>query len=169
MTRTRAIALGLAVLLAGLVLVLATRDSATTRMAKSPLVGRLAPAAGELDLAEHEGRFVLLNFFATWCVPCRAEHDDLVRFANAHAVTGDADVVSVVFSDKPEEVQKFFARNGGDWPVFEDEDGAIATAWGVSGVPESYLVAPDGTVVAKLIGGVRYDRLEEFFAEIRGG
>ena len=168
MTRTRAIALGLAVLLAGLVVVLATRDPATTRVAKSPLVGRPAPVAGGLDLADHEGRFVLVNFFATWCDPCRREHDDLLRFANAHEVAGDADLVSVVFSDEFEEVEAFFDEHGGDWPVFDDDDGAIATAWGVSGVPESYLVAPDGTVVAKLIGGVRYDQLEEFFAEVRG-
>ena len=165
----RWVAVGLAVVLAGLVLVLATRDAATTRVAKSPLVGRPAPDAGELDMDDHEGRFVLLNFFATWCDPCRREHDDLLRFANVHAVAGDAEVVSVVFSDEPDDVEDFFDEHGGDWPVFDDGDGAIATAWGVSGVPESYLVAPDGTVVAKLIGGVRYDKLEEFFTSVLTG
>ena len=157
----------LAVLLGAFVFVLATADPSTTRLAETPLLGKQAPALGE-EVAAGEGRWTLVNFFATWCIPCVEEHDDLVAFSNTHAVAGDAEVVSVVFSDDPDDVEAFFDEHGGDWPVFEDDDGAIATAWGVSGVPESYLVAPDGTVVAKLIGGVRYGRLEELFAEVRG-
>ena len=167
----------LGVLLVGLVVVLATREPATTRVAKSRLLGREAPAiVGEsvttgdrFDIAGERGRFVLVNFFATWCVPCVEEHDDLVRFANTHAVADDARVVSVVFSDDPRDVERFFDERGGDWPVLGDEDGSIATSYGVTGVPESYLVAPDGRVVLKLLGGVRYDELERLFQEAVGG
>ena len=170
-------AAGVAVVLALLVVVLATREPATSKVDKSPLVGRAAPAlraarldgaAGDFDLAAEQGSFVLVNFFATWCVPCIREHDDLARFAARHEVAGDASVVSVVFSDEAANVRRFFARNGGDWPVVSDDDGAAAISWGVARVPESYLVAPDGTVVSKITGGVEEERLEELLARAQG-
>ncbi len=166
----------LGVLLVGLVVILATREPATTRVAKSRLLGREAPAivgdsvvgGDRFDIADARGRFVLVNFFAAWCGPCVEEHDDLVRFANTHAVADDARVVSVVFNDTPSNVERFFDERGGDWPVLTDGDGSIAVAYGVTGVPESYLVAPDGRVVLKLLGGVRYDELERLFVEASG-
>ena len=158
----------LAVLLGAFVLVLATSKPSTTRLAETPLLGKQAPALGE-DVVAGEGRWTLVNFFATWCIPCIQEHDDLVAFSNRHAVTGDAEVVSVVFSDDPDDVDAFFDENGGDWPVVRDDDGRIATDWGVTGVPESYLVAPDGSVRAKIVGGIVAERLEQLLAEARGG
>lgn len=171
-----AAALGVVVVL--LVAVLATRAPATSKIDKSPLLGKPAPAlagpvltggTGAFDLDSLQGRVVLVNFFATWCVPCVQEHDDLRRFAEAHAVAGDARVVSVVFGDEPSNVRRFFARNGGDWPVIGDADGAIATSWGVARVPESYLVGPDGTVLSKVTGGIKYDMLESLVARATGG
>lgn len=164
----------LAVLLVGLVVVLATREPATTRVAKSRLVGREAPAiSGEsvldgesFDLRDHRGRFVLVNFFATWCTPCIEEHDDLVRFSEVHQEAGDARVVSVVYSDKQDDVRRFFEQRGGDWPVVGDPDGAAATSYAVIRVPESYLVGPDGRVLVKIIGGIEYEQLEELFADV---
>lgn len=162
----------LAVLLAGLVVVLATRDPASVKLTKSPLVGKGVPelagttvdGGGSFDIAESEGRWVLVNFFATWCIPCQEEHDDLVQAAEAFA--GEVDVVSVVFSDEVEDVERFFARRGGEWPVLRDDDASIATAFGVARVPESYLVAPNGLVYGKITGGVTIDFLRETFAEV---
>ena len=167
MTRrpARWIALGTAVVLAVLVGILFTRPPASARLVKSPLVGRLAPEVETFDVDQYRGRFVLVNFFATWCIPCKEEHDDLVRFAAAHP--DDGRVVSVVFSDDPDDVEAFFERRGGDWPILRDEDGAIATAWGVARVPESYLVAPSGRVVGKITVGVTFEFLEEQLARLR--
>jgi cytochrome c biogenesis protein CcmG, thiol:disulfide interchange protein DsbE len=163
--------IGLAIVLGALVVTLATRDSALDRVADSPLLGKPAPAlAGAsmvadgqtFDLGDQEGRYVLVNFFATWCEPCKAEHDDLVQFSEVHSATDDARVVSVVFrGDDPEAVQSFFGSRGGGWPVIQDPGGAIATSWGAIKVPESYLVDPNGYVVSKIIGGIDYSRLEE--------
>ena len=165
----------LALVIGLLVLVLFNAKPSTSRLADSPLLGQPSPAlAGEsvtsanrFDVIDEAGTWVLVNFFATWCVPCQAEHDDLLAFANAHAVTGDASVVSVVFSDDVDDVRRYFRVNGGDWPVIDDADGRIATDWGVTGVPESYLVAPNGQVRAKIVGGVDVAKLEELLASVR--
>jgi cytochrome c biogenesis protein CcmG/thiol:disulfide interchange protein DsbE len=171
------IAVSLSVVLALLIAVLATRESASTRLVKSPLVGRAVPATAArtvdgtrtYDIDDHRGEWVLVNFFATWCIPCQQEHDDLVRFAKAHAGTGDASVISVVFSDKAADVRQFFAQRGGDWPVLADDDASIATAYGVARVPESYLIAPNGVVAAKVTGGVNFDFLQEQLAKFEAG
>jgi cytochrome c biogenesis protein CcmG/thiol:disulfide interchange protein DsbE len=168
-------AIVLALLIGALVVVLATSEPSTSKLADSPLLGKVAPAltgdvvtTGErFDLVDTAGSWVVVNFFATWCVPCKAEHDDLVAFSNAHAVGRDASVVSVVFDDTTKNVQAFFEKNGGDWPVVEDDDGKIATDFGVTGVPESYLIDPNGIVRAKIVGGVAVEKLEALLAQAK--
>lgn len=169
-------AAALALVIGGLVYALFTAEPSATRKADSPLLGKVAPAltadsvltTERYDLVDDAGQWVLVNFFATWCTPCIAEHDDLVAFSNAHSIAGDARVVSVVFSDTNKNVRAFFEANGGDWPVVIDDDGQIATDWGVAQVPESYLVAPNGEVRAKIIGGIEVDKLERLLAEAKG-
>jgi len=165
------------VVLALFVAVLATRDSAATnRAVDSPLLGKPAPGlAGDslldgeaFDLRDEAGRWVLVNFFATWCEPCRKEHPELLRFSQDHRVTDDVRVVSVVFSDEPSDVERYFRDNGGDWPVVDDDEGRIVFNWSVSGVPESYRVDPDGIVRAKIVGGVDADKLEDLLRRAQG-
>ncbi len=174
--RVRWVALAVAVPLLVLVVVLAASPPAGTRAADSPLLGRPVPALegrtvdGEpFALGAAPGRWVLVNFFATWCVPCVREHPELIRFADRHRPTGDAEVVGVVYDDDAGEVRRFRDRRGGDWPMVVDPDGRIALEFGVAGVPESYLVAPDGTVAAKLVGGVDADALDSVLAQVKAG
>ena len=163
----RWIALTLAILVAGLLTVLATRPSAQSVAAKSPLLGQPAPevTARTIDgttarLATYRGRWVLVNFFATWCVPCRQEHPDLVAFEKRHRAIGDAAVVGVVYDDTPSAVARFRGELGGDWPMLVDERGRIALEFGVRGIPESFLISPSGVVTSRIVGGVDDDALE---------
>lgn len=176
MTRRRIgpwIAGAVLVVLAGFVGVLATGgDDAGVR---STLIGFPAPAiAGEtidgetFDLSDRRGEYVVVNFFATWCVPCIREHPELVEFEERHRAEGDASVVSVVFDSRPAQVREFFDENGGDWPVVLDPDGRTALQYGVAGVPESYLLAPDGTVLIKIEGGVTADDLDRLLRQVQG-
>jgi cytochrome c biogenesis protein CcmG/thiol:disulfide interchange protein DsbE len=104
---------------------------------------------------------VLVNFFATWCVPCRIEHPDLVAFHQRHRAIGDAEVLGVVYSDSTDAVRQFRSEYGGDWPMLVDPNGRIALELGVAGVPESFLISPDGIVVSKIVGGVRGSDLDD--------
>jgi cytochrome c biogenesis protein CcmG/thiol:disulfide interchange protein DsbE len=164
-------AVAVAALLAFLVGVLATRDSAADKLAGSPLLGRPAPeitgttlTGDRLSLSSLRGRWVVLNFVASWCVPCRQEHPHLAAFDTRHRAAGDGGVLGVVFSDKPANVREFFRERGGDWPVLEDPQGQVALEFGVRGPPESFVISPRGVVVAKIVGPATIEGLERVLA-----
>lgn len=161
-----------AVLVALLVVVLATGEPSSQRATQSPLLGRLAPeTAGvtldgeQVSIDEHRGRWVIVNFFASWCGPCRTEHPELIDFHERHREIGDAVIVGVTFDNDSDEAREFFAEHGGEWPVIDDPENRIAVAYGVAQVPETFVVAPDGTVVQRLIGGVTAAQLDTLLAQ----
>jgi len=137
----------------------------------SPIVGQIAPAlagrtlSGErFDIDQQRGRWVVVNFFATWCPPCVQEHPELVEFSQR---AGESAVVVSVAYDQNElgDVERFFAERGGDWPVIIDGGDGAALDYGVKKLPESFVVAPNGTVVAKVNGGVTADELQRLIAQ----
>ena len=168
-------AVAVAAVMLGLVALLATRDASRNTAAASPLISKPAPEviAPDLDgttvrLSQYRGRYVVLNFFASWCVPCAREHDDLQRFTTRHGAsgTGDAQVVSVLFDDEPADARAFFAERGGDWPVLTDPRGKVALDFGVRGPPESFLVDPEGVVVARIVGEVTEAGLDRLISQV---
>jgi cytochrome c biogenesis protein CcmG/thiol:disulfide interchange protein DsbE len=161
----------IAVLMALLVAVLATRDSSAERETKSPLIGFPAPSVeggtidgGTFSLADQRGRWVFLNFFASWCTPCIQEHLELAAFDAAHRAQGDAVLVSATFDDKVADAKQFFADNGGTWPLIEDPENRLGVAFGVAQVPETFVIAPNGVVVQRFAGPVTRAALEEVMA-----
>lgn len=170
------IAVAVAVPVFLLVVALANGQPAATRIGTSPLVGKPAPAiegttvdGKPASLAELKGKWVVVNFFATWCVPCRVEHPQLIRFAQAHEAAGDAAVLGVVYSDNTQAVREFRDKEGGGWPMLVDAKGRVALDYGVAGIPESFLISPDGIVAAKIIGGVDAVRLDEVLNQAKAG
>jgi cytochrome c biogenesis protein CcmG/thiol:disulfide interchange protein DsbE len=163
-----AIALGCAVAL--LVAVLATRKPAEARLADSPLLGQPAPPVtgtnifddSPVDVGTYGGKWVVVNFFASWCVPCKQEHPAIERFQARHA--DDAKVVAVIWSDTVAAAKEFFRENGGDWPVIADPGVKIGLDYGVRGPPESFVINPDGIVVAKYTGPLTATSLDEVLA-----
>lgn len=166
----RWIAIGLAIAVLAFVALLATRQPAATRVAASPLIGRTAPEISgravdgrAVRLSGLRGRYVVLNFFATWCVPCQREHPELREFSDE---AGDkAEIIAVIFDDDPERVRQFFEERGGDWPVLDDPAGKVALDYGVRGPPESFLIAPDGVVVSRIVGEVTREGLTSLVAQ----
>ncbi len=169
------IAVPTALLLGLLIAVLATSDG-DSGFGRSPLVGRAAPPisgdtidGGTFDLDDERGRWVIVNFFQTTCVPCIREHPELTAFHEAHAAIGDATVVSLAFSDTEANVREFFAEYGGDWPVLAADTGRYAISYGVAAVPETYIVSPRGVVVQKVIGGVTEADLDLLISRLSVG
>ena len=130
-----------AVVMVGLIVVLAGAspdDGGTT--ADSPLIGRPAPeATGTLDdgtsfdLSRRKGSWVVLNFFDPTCVPCIREHPELVTFSEDQATLGTdgAELYSVITRGEQDEIEAFFADNGGDWPAIYSEADEFPVAFGV--------------------------------------
>ncbi len=170
------IALGVAVVLAVYEGVLATREPTANRTADSPLVGEVAPPitgtsltdGQPFDLDAIRGQWVVVNFFATWCVPCRVEHPELLSFSRRHGQIGDASVVSVVFDDDPQAVKRYFEENDSTWPVVDGTGSGVIIDYAVSAVPESFVISPSGYVVAKVTGGVTSVGLDQLIAELSG-
>jgi cytochrome c biogenesis protein CcmG/thiol:disulfide interchange protein DsbE len=167
-----------AALVVGAVLVLFIGVLATRKPpedAKNQLVGHRVPAlagptldGGQLDvdtLQATTGKWVIVNFVASWCYGCAVEHPDLVRFAEAHR--GDVQVVGVAYNDEPADLREFFRTQGGDWPVILPDKGSAAYDFGVTGVPESFVVRPDGLIVG-WSPGVTYDWLTQVLRDNGG-
>lgn len=133
-----------------------------------PLVGERAPVLegtgldGEhVALADLRGDVVLVNVWASWCAPCEDEIPVLLE-ADRRYAGGGLRIVGVATQDRPEAARRAATEWGADaYPNVPDEDGRIAVAWGVRGVPETFVVGRDGTVVDRHIGPVTIDWLDE--------
>ena len=144
-----------------LAVVFSTRFGADPRLSPSPLIGNPVPDV-TLDLVESDdslrlrdlaGQILVINFWAPWCVPCRAEHSDLLALADGFEDLG-VSVVGAVYQSRQDDVVAFLDELGRGYPVGMDDRSRVAIGFGVRGVPETYFVDRDGTVVAKITGPI---------------
>ena len=126
------------------------------------LVREGKPVPG-LDPALFKDRVTVVNVWASWCVPCRDEHPFLVQIAGDSRIS----LVGINYKDAAENARGFLARFGNPFDaVGVDSGGRAAIEWGVYGVPETFIVGPDGTIRYKHIGPIDGGSFEKVSAEI---
>ena len=122
----------------------------------SVMVGRPAPKLEGVTFGD--GKPKLVNYFASWCAPCLAEHPLFTRLKQRDG----AAIVGVAWKDKPEATRAWLARLGDPFKqLLFDEDGKLALDWGLSGVPETYLVDGQGIVRLHFRGPITEADLKE--------
>ncbi|AEG05903.1 MULTISPECIES: DsbE family thiol:disulfide interchange protein [Sinorhizobium] len=121
-------------------------------LAMPPLEGAATPS-GEpmpaLDDAAVKGKLTLVNVWASWCVPCRQEHPIILELSKDPRLN----VVGINYKDRNENALRFLGELGNPFSAIGvDPNGKAAINWGVYGIPESFLVAADGTILYKRAG-----------------
>jgi peroxiredoxin len=107
---------------------------------------------GETEsLNDYRGNVVFLNFWATWCGPCKAEVGDIQALSET-LQDEDFVVMALSIQEQKKKVDKFMKSNNIDFPVYLDSDGAVAAMYGVTGIPTTYIIAPDGMIVGRAVG-----------------
>lgn len=159
----KVLALG-AIVVVPLVAVLAVGFQHDPHSIASPLVGRPAPAfslttleGATLATEALQGKPVVVNFWATWCVPCVSEHPLMLQIARRY---GDkVQFVGIVYQDEPAAISAWLDRHGAGYPTLIDEGGRAAIAYGVYGVPETFVIDPSGVIAEKFTGPINPDSL----------
>jgi len=155
----------LAVLFAGYAL---KRDP---KVSPHAMVGKPMPALTLPDLDSGQPQAlkglangpVLVNFYASWCAPCEVEHPQLMAL-KAQGVT----VIGIAYKDAPANTQAFLTRLGNPFAHrLVDRDGRAGLEFGVTGVPETYLIGSDGMILAKHTGPLTPDAAESLLAKAR--
>ncbi len=131
---------------------------------ESPLIGKPAPNFRLVDLdgnvvalEELRGEPVIVNFWASYCVPCWAEHPLFME--GSRRWQGQIHFLGVIYQDEPQPIRRFVADYGGWGPALIDEGGRVAIAYGVYAAPETFFIDRDGVILDKVSGAVSPDHL----------
>ena len=135
-----------------------------------PEVGDLAPDfelatldGGTARLSDYQGRPVILNFWATWCAPCRLEMPELQRAQTEFDAAGEGPIVLTINEgDSAEQVGEFFAEVGLTLTALLDSEGEVGTTYGAFFLPTTIIIGPDGAVVAVHRGMISRDQLDMY-------
>jgi cytochrome c biogenesis protein CcmG, thiol:disulfide interchange protein DsbE len=120
------------------------------------LVNNGAPVPG-LDPATFKGKVSLVNVWASWCVPCHDEAPLLTTLGEDKRLQ----LIGINYKDQPENARRFLGRYGNPFSIVGvDGNGRAAIEWGVYGVPETFIVGREGTIVFKLVGPITSDNID---------
>ena len=136
----------------------------------SPMVNKQAPEfivpdilGGEITNKDAKGKYVLLNFFASWCVSCLGEHPNILALKGHKNLT----VYGIAWHDDKESLSQWLKKNGNPYDkVGLDDEGKLIIDFGISGVPESFLISPEGEIVFHQIGVLDKESIEKNILKI---
>ncbi len=133
-------------------------------LAPLPSLTRDGAAVPGLSGDDLKGGVTVVNVWASWCAPCRQEHPLLMELAKNPAIR----VVGIDYKDNPENARRFLGALGNPFAaVGADPSGRTAIDWGVYGVPETFIVGPDGTIRHKHIGPLTPEAMPTFMAHVK--
>jgi cytochrome c biogenesis protein CcmG/thiol:disulfide interchange protein DsbE len=133
----------------------------------APAIAGTALDGAAVDLASFRGRPVIVNFWASWCTPCREEFP---LFRDRLATLGPRDglvIIGVLYKDQPDLARAFLADFGATWPSLPDPDGRLAAAYRVAAPPQTYFIDRDGVLRGLQIGQVLDTDFDTQYAKIR--
>ncbi|MEK7660767.1 MAG: redoxin family protein [Pseudomonadota bacterium] len=124
----------------------------------SPLIGQPAPTLQIftidnqiMDLGKYRGRPIIVNFFASWCAPCRAEHPSLLQIGHDESVV----LIGIAYRDNPTNNRNYIEQLGNPFAqIGLDLQGAAGASFGLSGVPETYIIDKAGIIIYKHKGEI---------------
>ncbi|MEL6345820.1 MAG: TlpA disulfide reductase family protein [Myxococcota bacterium] len=125
----------------------------------TPFDLRKIDSGEQVKLADLKGQTVVLNFWATWCQPCKIEHPHVLRAAQQYQPKGVA-FLGVLHDDDPLVARQYLKREGQVFPSVFDPRNRVSIDYGVSGVPETFVIDKDGYIVKKFVGPVRPGDIE---------
>jgi peroxiredoxin len=121
----------------------------------------------KLTLADYRGKVVLLNFWATWCGPCREEVPEFVDLQSKYRDQGLV-VIGISMDDDPAPVREFYERYRMNYPVAMGDDALAERFGGIIGLPTSFIIQRDGHIFAKQTGAADVEMFEEAIKELLG-
>jgi peroxiredoxin len=113
----------------------------------------------QIALQQYRGKVVFLNFWATWCIPCREEMPAIERLHQTYQAQELA-IISIDLKESADQVKVFFQKHGLSFPALLDPNGSVFRDYLVAGMPTTYLIDRDGTMLARGVGGRDWTRAE---------
>ncbi len=120
-----------------------------------------------VDLADYRGKPLILNFWSSWCGPCREEFPLFEQKLAELGPTDGLQILGVLYKDDPALARKFLDETGAAWPTVADPDGTIADAYRVVAPPQTYFIDGEGVVRGMQIGQVREQDFDTQYAKIK--
>ena len=150
MSRGRIIGLGLVLAAVGGIVAAEIATSGGQAPRPAPALPTEVLSGHRVDLESLHGKPALINFWASWCAPCKQEAPELRRFAEQ--IGHRATLVGVDWNDRPENARAFIAQSDWRYPVLRDSSGEVGNAYGLNGLPTTFVLDSGGQIVQKLQG-----------------
>ena len=110
----------------------------------------------QVRLDDFRGKVLVVNFWAVWCKPCREEMPSLDR-GSRWLERFNGSIITINMGDSPEMIRRFLEKNPVDLPILLDADAEISTNWGVTGLPTTFVVDPEGRIAYRAMGPREWD------------